>query len=283
MLQALERRRAESTRAMLLAPLLALLAQPFLLIALGDENVGWLGRLAVLAAAWTALLAAAWTVLRSRAREAQYETALEFAGVGGLRPERLERPRHHRRSEPPAPGATALDVPRPPRREPATPALESVSPPPGETAEEPLPGEPGEEPLPEKAPLRDAEPLTPLTDAEPQTPPPDGEEAPLSEETGESTPAADEAETEVFGAEGETELIEEPPPEAGPAEEIEEGEPQEELPRAAKREREPWVRRWDHHVVWWASGSEHARPYMAWIAAIGLFALADLAVLLATI
>ncbi len=283
-LQALESRRAESTRAILLAPLLALLLQPFLLIALGNENVGWLARLAVLAAAWGALLAAIWTMLRSRAREAQFEAELEAAGIEGLRPEALPRPRHHEPPEPPppAPGVTGLTPPPP--REPVTPKLEAALAPAAdgdpvpETGEESLPPETGEEQLPGESPLPDPPPTSSSEAGE--LPLPEGTEG--------------EAETEVFAAESETELIEEPGAEPRPAAEIEEGEPQEQQPQAdeprqkrrggrPKREREPWVRRWDHHVVWWASGPEHARPYMAWALALGLFAVADLAVFLATI
>lgn len=51
-------------------------------------------------------------------------------------------------------------------------------------------------------------------------------------------------------------------------------------PRA---EREGWVARWDRHLVWWAAGETHAKSYMAWVAALGLFMLADVAVYLATV
>jgi hypothetical protein len=48
-------------------------------------------------------------------------------------------------------------------------------------------------------------------------------------------------------------------------------------------EREGWVARWDRHLVWWAAGETHAKSYMAWVGALGLFLLADVAVYLATV
>jgi hypothetical protein len=49
-----------------------------------------------------------------------------------------------------------------------------------------------------------------------------------------------------------------------------------------RQEREGWVARWDRHLVWWASGETHAKSYMTWVATLGLFVLADVAVYLAT-
>jgi hypothetical protein len=46
---------------------------------------------------------------------------------------------------------------------------------------------------------------------------------------------------------------------------------------------EDWVRRWDRHLTWWASGESHAKAYMAWAATLALFMLADVAILLATV
>ncbi|MBS1881198.1 MAG: hypothetical protein JST31_16925, partial [Actinobacteria bacterium] len=47
-----------------------------------------------------------------------------------------------------------------------------------------------------------------------------------------------------------------------------------------KQKREDWVHRWDRHLVWWAAGESHAKSYMAWIATLGVFMLADVAVYL---
>jgi hypothetical protein len=48
-------------------------------------------------------------------------------------------------------------------------------------------------------------------------------------------------------------------------------------------EREDWVQRWDRHLVWWAAGESHAKSYMAWVAALAVFMLADVAVYLGSI
>jgi hypothetical protein len=50
-----------------------------------------------------------------------------------------------------------------------------------------------------------------------------------------------------------------------------------------KPEREGWVVRWDRHLTWWAAGESHAKSYMVWVATLGLFALADLAVYLGAV
>lgn len=50
-----------------------------------------------------------------------------------------------------------------------------------------------------------------------------------------------------------------------------------------KPPREHWVSRWDRHIAWWAAGETHAKAYMAWAAALGLFMLADVAAYLATV
>jgi hypothetical protein len=76
-LQRLECRRGETWQGLWLAPLLTVVAQGFLLIALADEAVGWLARAAVLAAALTAGLTALWSVLRAHAREVQYSEAID--------------------------------------------------------------------------------------------------------------------------------------------------------------------------------------------------------------
>jgi hypothetical protein len=47
--------------------------------------------------------------------------------------------------------------------------------------------------------------------------------------------------------------------------------------------REDWVRRWDRHLTWWASGESHAKAYMAWAATLALFMVADVAILLAAV
>ena len=51
----------------------------------------------------------------------------------------------------------------------------------------------------------------------------------------------------------------------------------------AREEREGWVARWDRHLVWWAAGETHAKSYMVWVATLGLFMLADVAVYLAAV
>jgi hypothetical protein len=50
-----------------------------------------------------------------------------------------------------------------------------------------------------------------------------------------------------------------------------------------KPEREDWVQRWDRHLVWWAAGETHTKSYMAWVATLAVFMLADVAVYLGTI
>jgi hypothetical protein len=223
-LQRLESRRGETWQGLWLAPLLTVVGQGFLLLALADENVGWLGRAAVLAAALGANLAAAWSVLRAHAREVQYSEAIDAelaaTAVGDyadVRAAALPRPRRRRpESEPAArPGAELAT---------ALPGAEAGT---GDDAEEPQPAgaaSPAEEPQPAAA------------------------------------GADDDA----------TSAIESDPMPAPPA-----AEPRE--------EREGWVARWDRHLVWWAAGETHAKSYMAWVAALGLFMLADVAVYLATV
>lgn len=80
---------------------------------------------------------------------------------------------------------------------------------------------------------------------------------------------------EDAGGEGETAVLK-PDPDLDPAATPPAGAE----PRA---EREGWVARWDRHLTWWAAGETHAKSYMAWIATLGLFALADVAVYLATV
>jgi hypothetical protein len=208
-LQRLESRRGETWQGLWLAPLLTIVAQGFLLLVLSNENVGWLARAAVLAAALGASLAAAWSVLRAHAREVQYSEAIdaELAATADgdyadVRAAALPRPRR-RRPEPAA----------------ARPAVESGTEDAAEETEEPQPAAAAANP--------DGEDETTVLDPDP-TPPP---------------PAA--------------------------------AEPRE--------EREGWVARWDRHLVWWAAGETHAKSYMVWVAALGLFMLADVAAYLATI
>jgi len=216
-LERLESRRGETWQGLWLAPLLTIVAQGFLLIALADENVGWLARAAVLAAALAASLAATWSVLRAHAREVQYSEAIDgelaATAVGDYADVR------------------AAALPRPSRRprsaDPARPAATSA-------VTDPAPTLAGKTPA---APQRD-------------------------EEGG----------VEKGGSEGETEVIE-PGPKPTPP-------PPTEQP---KPERESWVVRWDRHLVWWAAGETHAKSYMAWVATLGVFMLADVAVYLATI
>ncbi len=210
-LQRLESRRGETWQGLWLAPLLTIVGQGFLLLTLADENVGWLGRVAVLAAALGANLAAAWSVLRAHAREVQYSEAID-AEIAAMAVADYADVR-------------AAALPRPRRRRP-----------------EPAPGRPGAEKGTEDA-------------------------AEEREEAEESQPAASTA----TGGDGEdaTTAIE-PDPTPTPAAE----------PRL---EREGWVARWDRHLVWWAAGETHAKSYMAWVAALGLFMLADVAVYLATV
>lgn len=85
------------------------------------------------------------------------------------------------------------------------------------------------------------------------------------------TPASDEAEADAEG-EDETAVIDPTPTPTPP--------PPAEEPR---QEREGWVKRWDRHLVWWASGETHAKSYMVWVATLGLFMLADVAAYLATV
>ena len=212
-LQRLESRRGETWQGLWLAPLLTIIGQGFLLLALADENIGWLARAAVLAAALGANLAAAWSVLRAHAREVQYSEAIDAelaaTAVGDyadVRAAALPRPRRRR-----------------PEPAPAHPAAEKGT----EDA-----GEEREEPQPAAAATPDAEGETTVLDPDP-------------------TPAPD------------------PTPPAPAAE--------------AREEREGWVARWDRHLVWWAAGETHAKSYMAWVAALGLFMLADVAVYLATV
>ncbi|MGE0506374.1 MAG: hypothetical protein AB7P38_13340 [Solirubrobacterales bacterium] len=217
-LQRLESRRGETWQGLWLAPLLTLVGQGFLLLALANENVGWLGRAAVLAAALGASLAAIWSVLRAHAREVQYSEAIdaELAATADgeyvdVRAAALPRPRR-RRPEPAAAGAE-------------TEAMDSA-----EELVEPRPA------------------ATAAADSH-------------SDDAGESE------------GEGETTVLDPdltpPPAAAGPREE--------------REEREGWVARWDRHLTWWAAGETHAKSYMAWVAALGLLMLADVAVYLATI
>jgi len=213
-LQRLESRRGETWQGLWLAPLLTIIGQGFLLLALADENIGWLARAAVLAAALGANLAAAWSVLRAHAREVQYSEAIDAelaaTAVGDyadVRAAVLPRPRRRRPESEPAP---------------ARPAAEKGTEDAGEVLEDPQPAAAGP----------DGDDETTVLDPDP-------------------TPAPDPS----------------PPP---PAAE----------PRA---EHEGWVARWDRHLVWWAAGETHAKSYMAWVAALGLFMLADVAVYLATV
>jgi hypothetical protein len=114
---------------------------------------------------------------------------------------------------------------------------------------------------------RAATPAAPaVTDLDPtgvgKTPAAGEEEDAALEEPGEG-------ETTVL--EKETELLDpDPPPPPPPAEE-------------PKGEREDWVQRWDRHLVWWAAGESHTKSYMAWVATLAVFMLADVAVYLGTI
>jgi len=79
-------------------------AQAFLLQVLANATLGWLSRVAVLAAGLTATAAALWSLLRAHAREVQYSEAIaEWTGASGyipdVRPSALARPK--RRSVPP--------------------------------------------------------------------------------------------------------------------------------------------------------------------------------------
>jgi hypothetical protein len=208
-LQRLESRRGETWQGLWLAPLLTVVAQGFLLIALADEGIGWLARAAVLAAALAANLAAAWSVLRAHAREVQYSEAIDgelaATAVGDYADVR------------------AAALPRPKRR-PAAPAATGSDPSPLGT--DPTPG---------------------------------------SEAAGGEEAASD--------GEGETAILDATPAPTPPP-------PPSETP---KPEREGWVARWDRHLVWWAAGETHAKSYMAWVATLGVFMLADVAVYLATI
>src|SRR4051812_17260964 len=114
-LERLERRRGETWQGLWLAPLLTIVGQAFLLLVLGDENVGWLARAAVLAADLGANLAAAWSVLRAHAREVQYSEAIDaelaataLGDYADVRAAALPRPRRRRPEPAPArPGAEA--------------------------------------------------------------------------------------------------------------------------------------------------------------------------------
>jgi hypothetical protein len=96
-LEALERRRQESSENMWLAPVLTMTAQAFLLQVLSKPSLGWLARVAVLAAGLAATIAALWSLLRAHAREVQYSEAIAewTAGSGyipDVRPSALHRP-----------------------------------------------------------------------------------------------------------------------------------------------------------------------------------------------
>jgi hypothetical protein len=218
-LQRLESRRGETWQGLWLAPLLVIVAQAFLLLALADEGIGWLARAAVLAAALASCLAAAWSVLRAHAREVQYSEAIdgELAATADgdyadVRAAALPRPKR-RPAAPAATGATGSD-PTPLGKNPAAPLEDAGG----------LEANPGD-----GAPDTDGEGETAILDADPTAPTP-------------------------------------PPPSEQP-----------------KPEREGWVSRWDRHLVWWAAGETHAKSYMAWVATLGVFMLADVAVYLATI
>ena len=210
-LERLESRRGETWQGLWLAPLLTVVGQGFLLIALADENIGWLARAAVLAAAVGASLAAAWSVLRAHAREVQYSEAIDAelaaTAVGDYADVR----------------AAALARPRRRRPEEARPAAESAA------------------------------------------------EATDEQETAAADPAGDD---DSDGEEERKTTVLDPTPTPSPTP------PPAEEPR---QEREGWVARWDRHLTWWAAGETHAKSYMAWVAALMLFVLADVAVYLATI
>lgn len=213
-LQRLESRRGETWQGLWLAPLLVIVAQAFLLLALADEGIGWLARAAVLAAALASCLAAAWSVLRAHAREVQYSEAIDGELAATAVSDYAD--------------VRAAALPRPKRR-PAAPAATG----PGPTSAGDTTAEPQED---------EAEPVGAAgTDGE-------GETAIL--DSGLDPTAAT------------------PPP------------PPSEQP---KPEREGWVSRWDRHLVWWAAGETHAKSYMAWVATLGVFMLADVAVYLATV
>jgi hypothetical protein len=197
-LERLESRRGETWQGLWLAPLLTVVGQGFLLLALADEAVGWLGRAAVLVAAVGANLAAIWSVLRAHAREVQYSEAIDAELAATAEGDYAD--------------VRAAALARPRRRRP-------------------------EETVPAEATPGD----------------------------GDAKPEDDETETAILGP-----TITPPPPPPPPAEE----------PRP---EREGWVARWDRHLTWWAAGESHAKSYMAWVAALMLFVLADVAVYLATI
>ncbi len=226
-LERLERRRGETWQGLWLAPLLTIVAQGFLLIAIADEAVGWLARAAVLAAALGVNLAAAWSVLRAHAREVQYSEAIDAelaaTAVGDYADVR----------------AAALARPRRRAPEPAVPA--------------------GESPL-----------GTPVEPGAPGLAAEDADREPPAAASAEAGTAASEAEVE-----DETAVID-----PAPAPATSTPPPPAEEPRP---EREGWVKRWDRHLVWWAAGETHAKSYMAWVAALGLFILADVAVYLATV
>lgn len=89
------------------------------------------------------------------------------------------------------------------------------------------------------------------------------------------TPAEDPVEAEPATAagtdgEGETEPLDANPTPPPPSEE----------PAAP---REDWVHRWDRHLVWWAAGESHTKSYMAWVATLAVFMLADVAVYLGSV
>jgi hypothetical protein len=210
-LQRLERRRDETWQGLWLAPLLTVVAQGFLLIALADEGVGWLARAAVLTTALGASLAAIWSVLRAHAREVQYSEAIDAelaaTAVGDYADVR------------------AAALPRPSRRRPDVAAA-----------------------------VRGAE----AAGAE--------QEATTDEEEAAKDGEAAAAAAGESDGEGRTEVLDPTPP-----------------PPPPKAEREGWVQRWDRHLVWWAAGESHAKSYMAWVATLLLFMLADVAVFLATV
>ena len=107
--------------------------------------------------------------------------------------------------------------------------------------------------------------------AEGQTPaaPPSKDETEAATPTGKTE---DKAATPELEGEDETAVLDPGPTSPPPP-------PREEPPAP----REDWVQRWDRHLVWWAAGETHAKSYMAWVATLAVFMLADVAVYLGTV
>jgi hypothetical protein len=136
-LERLERRRGDTWQGIWLAPLIAIVAQAFLLGVLVDENIGWLARAAVLVAAVATSLSAIWSVLRAHAREVQYSEAIAALDPDepDIRPAALSRPQRRRTKEPAAEeseaaaeAATTVDAT--PASEGETAVLDATPPPP---------------------------------------------------------------------------------------------------------------------------------------------------------